>query len=84
MRASRVSSVILLMRTWTTTVASWPTRNEAMGKKTRDNLKDNKNIAHIDDAHNPCLTLSKVKLASARMAGKLDLREFERKSLLLC
>ena len=25
-------------------------------KQTRDNLKDNKNIVHIDDAINPCLT----------------------------
>eukprot|EP00957_Ditylum_brightwellii_P205934 15346060-Ditylum_brightwellii.AAC.1 len=71
MKASKVSSVILLMKTQTATVASQPTRNEAMGKnEKRDKLKNNKNIVHIDDAINPCLTFSKVKLARIRMAGK--------------
>jgi hypothetical protein len=31
-RASRVLLAILLSRALTTTVANWPTRNEAMGK----------------------------------------------------
>ena len=44
-------------------------------KQTRDNLKDNKNIVHIDDTLNPCLTFSKVELARARMAGKTRLRK---------
>ena len=51
-------------------------------KQTRDNLKDNKNIVHIDDAINPCLMFSKVKLARARMAGKIRLKRIRAKEII--